>query len=157
MKRTVRIFVIATVLVATCAATFAQQKGTQRSNRQQRITREQLAEVEAKHIARELAFSDTATEKFVATYCSCQNEIWALEPHRRTSGNGTSEQESEDRIKQRFAMSEKILGIRQKYYKEYSKFLSQAQIAKVYEQERKLMNRHAKHGFKKQVNKKRNS
>ena len=57
-----------------------------------------------------------------------------------------SEQDNEERIKQRFAMSEKLLNIRQKYYKEYSKFLTQAQIEKVYEQEHKMMNRLAKRG-----------
>ena len=51
---------------------------------------------------------------------------------------------NEERIKQRFARSEKILNIRQKYYKEYSKFLTQAQIEKVYKQERLLMKRYAK-------------
>ena len=48
---------------------------------------------------------------------------------------------SEARIKQRFERSEKILGIRQKYYKEYSKFLTQDQIEQVYKQER-LTRRH---------------
>ena len=67
-------------------------------------------------------------------------------PRQRHNKQGLSEQENEERIKQRFAISEKILNIRQKYYKEYSKFLTQAQIEKVYEQERKMINRLAKHG-----------
>ncbi len=154
MKRTIRTIAILTVLVALDATASAQQKNTQQSDRQQRITREQLAEVEARHIAGELAFSDIATEKFIAAYCSYRKEIWELVPHQRADKKWMSEQENEDRIKQRFAMSEQLLGIRQKYYKEYSKFLTQTQISKVYEQERKLMNRHAKKGFKKQVNKK---
>lgn len=99
-----------------------------------------------KHIANELAFSDAVTDKFVKTYCNYQKEIWALGPRQRPSKQGMSEQENEERIKQRFAMSEKILNIRQKYYKEYSKFLTQTQIEKVYEQERKMMNRLAKRG-----------
>ncbi len=141
-----RNFVVAIIMIASCATVFAQQSTPQRPNQKQRISREQLAEVQAKHIAGELAFSDDVTEKFVKTYCDCQKEIWALGPRHRPDKQGTSEQENEDRIKQRFAMSEKILNIRQKYYKEYSKFLTQAQVEKVYEQERKMMGRLAKRG-----------
>lgn len=74
----------------------------------------------------------------------------------RPNKQGTSEQDNEDRIKQRFAMSEKILDIRQKYYKEYSKFLTQTQIEKVYEQERRMMNRLAKRRHMKPAQKQRN-
>mgnify|MGYP004525248931 CR=1 FL=1 len=146
MKYMIRTFVIAVMMIASCATVFAQQNTPQRPNQKQRISREQLAEVQAKHIANELAFSDAVTEKFVKTYCNYQKEIWALGPRQRPNKQGASEQENEERIKQRFAMSEKILNIRQKYYKEYPKFLTQAQIEKVYEQERKMMSRLAKRG-----------
>ena len=141
MKHIIRTFVIAIMMIASCATVFAQQ-----NTQKQRMSREQLAEVQAKHIAGELAFSDAVTEKFVKTFCDCQKEIWALGPRPRPSKQGMSEQENEEHIKQRFAMSGKILNIRQKYYKEYSKFLTQAQIEKVYEQERKMMNRLANRG-----------
>ena len=141
MKHIIRTFVIAIMMIASCTTVFAQP-----NTQKQRMSREQLAEVQAKHIAGELAFSDAVTEKFVKTFCDCQKEIWALGPRPRPDKQGMSEQENEERIKQRFAMSEKILNIRQKYYKEYSKFLTQAQIEKVYEQERKMMNRLANRG-----------
>ena len=141
MKHIIRTFVIAIMMIASCATVFAQQ-----NTQKQRMSREQLAEVQAKHIAGELAFSDAVTGKFVKTFCDCQKEIWALGPRPRPDKQGMSEQENEELIKQRFAMSEKILNIRQKYYKEYSKFLTQTQIEKVYEQERKMMNRLANRG-----------
>lgn len=153
MTRIIKTLLMAVVMVVSCATTFAQQPNSQHPNRQQRISREQLAEIEAKHIAQELAFSDAVTEKFVTTYCNYQKEIWALGPRQRPNKQGQSEKENEERIKQRFSTSEKILSIRQKYYKEYCKFLSQTQIEKVYEQERKIINRHAKRG-QRQVNKK---
>lgn len=131
-------------MVASNVVAIAQQP-----NRQQQVSREQLAEIEAKHIAHELAFSDAVSGKFVATYCNYKKDIWALGPRLRPNRRGrASEQDNEERIKQRFAMSEKILNIRQKYYKEYSKFLTQTQIEKVYEQERMLIKRHAKRGKK---------
>lgn len=144
MTRIIRTLLIVIMMVASNVVAIAQQP-----NRQQQVSREQLAEIEAKHIAHELAFSDAVSGKFVATYCNYKKDIWALghrlRPNRR---GGASEQDNEKRIKQRFARSEKILNIRQKYYKEYSKFLTQAQIEKVYEQERMLMKRHAKRGKK---------
>ena len=42
-------------------------------------------------------------------------------------------------------MSEKILDIRQKYYKKYSQFLTQQQIQRVYEIEKNMMKRFAQH------------
>ena len=141
MKHIIRTFVIAIMMIASCTTVFAQP-----NTQKQRMSREQLAEVQAKHIAGELAFSDAVTEKFVKTFCDCQKEIWALGPRPRPGKQGMSEQENEERIKQRFAMSEKILNIRQKYYKEYSKFLTQTQIEKVYEQESKMMKRLANRG-----------
>lgn len=146
MKSNVRTFVVAIIMIATCATAFAQQNTTQRTGQKQRMSREQLAEVQAKHIANGLAFSDAVTEKFVKTYCDCQKEIWAIGPRKRPNKQNASEQENEERIKQRFATSEKVLEIRRKYYKEYSKFLTQSQIEKVYEQEHKIMNRLAKRG-----------
>ena len=153
MKHIIRTLVIAITMTASCAAVFAQGTPSRNPGRKQRISREQLAEVQAKHIAGELAFSDAVTEKFVKTYSDCQKEIWALGPRLRSNKHGMSEQENEERIKQRFAMSEKILNIRKKYYKEYSKFLTQTQIEKVYEQERKMMNRLAKKGQKRSTQK----
>ncbi len=157
MKYLIRTVVIAIMMIASCVTISAQQNKPHRPNQKQQMSREQLAEVQAKHIAQELAFSDAVTERFVKTYCNYQKEIWALGPRKRPNKQGASEQENEERIKERFAMSEKILNIRQKYYKEYSKFLTQSQIEKVYEQERKMMNRLSKRGPKKHAAKPRKS
>ena len=151
MKYIIKAFVLAIMVVASCATVLAQ-----RPTQKQRISREQLAETQAKYIANELAFSDDVTEKFVKTYCDYQKEIWALGPRRHhPNKRGLSEQESEEEIKQRFAISEKILDIRKKYYNEYSKFLTQKQITKVYEQENKMRNRFAKRGQKRLAHKQR--
>ena len=140
------------MMIASCATILAQ-----RPTQKQRISREQLAETQARYIANELAFSDEVAEKFIQTYCSYQKEIWALGPRQRHGKRGMTEQESEEEIKQRFATSEKILNIRKKYYIEYSKFLTQKQIAKVYEQENKMRTRLAKRGQKRLAPKQRKS
>lgn len=98
---------------------------------QQRMSREQLAETQAKYIARELAFDDNLSSQFVTTYCECQKEIWALGPR---SGKDCSMQE-------RFDRSQKLLDIRQKYYRLYSRFLTDRQIENVYKLERRMKHR----------------
>ena len=97
----------------------------------QRMSREQLAETQAKYIARELAFDDNLSSQFVTTYCECQKEVWALGPR---SGKDCSMQE-------RFDRSQKLLDLRQKYYRLYSRFLTDRQIENVYKLERRMMHR----------------
>ena len=70
---------------------------------------------------------------------------------RKSSGINSSsatEQESEEEIKAKFERSQKILDIRKKYYSEYSKFLTQKQIQRVYEIEKDIMKRLSKHAGK---------
>ncbi len=149
MKSIIKALAVAVVAMASCTALFAQKSDQQRPDKGQRMSREQLAEVQAKHIASELDFSDDVTEQFVKTYCDYQKEVWALGPRPGRPDKDKrelSEQENEKRIKERFARSEQILSIRKKYYEEYSKFLTQSQIEQVYEQEHKVMERLSRHG-----------
>lgn len=141
MKRTIRIFVLAIAMVLYSATTFAQNE-----NSKQRLTREQLAEAQAGKIAKQLAFDDETTAKFVATYCDCQKEIWALGPRPRHQKEKMTDAETGKAMKERFANSQKLLDIREKYYEKYSKFLSQSQIQRVYEMERQMMKRFADRG-----------
>ena len=137
---------VALMMIATCTVAFAQPQG-----KKQRMSREQLAEVQAHHIAEQLAFSDDVTAKFVSVFCQQQQEIWALAP-RLVRKSATTD---EEQIQQRFDRSEKILAIRKKNYKENSQFLTQAQIKKVYEIERQTMKRFAKKA-KRQAQKRQN-
>ena len=113
-----------------------------------RLTRAQLSERQAKYIASELALDDETTARFINTYTQCQKEIWALGSRPRRDDNNNEEQIGQN-IKKRFEMSEKILDIRQKYYKEYSKFLTQEQIQRVYKIEKNMMKRFAQRKGKK--------
>jgi len=146
MKRLASMMAIAIALLACSANVTAQDKGKNK----QRMSREQLAEAQAKHIAHELAFDDATTAKFTETFCNCQKEIWALGPRQKPKKQADmTEAESEQAIKSRFEHSQKILTIREKYYKEYSKFLTQKQIQRVYDLEQKSMKRLAKRDHQK--------
>ena len=97
---------------------------------------------QARHIAQQLAFDDETTAKFVDTYSRCQKEVWSLAPRKRVGkGASKTDRETEEAIEERFDRSQKLLDIRKKYYKEYSKFLTPKQIQRVYSIEKNMMKR----------------
>jgi len=136
MKRNALILIMLTIFSIMAVA---------QNSEKPRMSREKLAEKQALYIAHEIALDDASTIKFVAAYCACQKEVWALGP--RVKGNKDTEMteaEAEQLIQARFERSQKILSIREKYYKEYSKFLTAKQIERVYEIEQQLMHRLSK-------------
>ena len=132
MKNLLKINIMAVLVLVFCTMATAQ-------DHQQRMSRERLAEKQAKHIAHELAFDETTTQKFIESYCAYQQEVWALKPRHKSEP--TNDEEAEQAIKERFERSQQILDLREKYYEEYSGFLTQKQIQRVYELERQAMNR----------------
>lgn len=143
MKKIFNVMMLVIAMTMFTVNSFAQAP-----NKKQRLTREQLSEKQAKYIASDLALDDETTARFINTYTQCQKEIWALGSRPRRDDNNNEEQIGQN-IKKRFEMSEKILDIRQKYYKEYSKFLTQKQIQRVYKIEKNMMKRFAQRKGKK--------
>ena len=137
MKNIIRLLLLAVTLTVFSVAVSAQ------SNKQ-RLTREQLAEVQAKHIAKEMAMDDATSRRFIETFCQFQRDIWALGPRPKQPHRTMTDEETEQALKSRFAHSRKILDLRQKYYGIYSEFLTQKQIQRVYELERQMMERLSK-------------
>lgn len=135
MKSIFRILLLTMAMTTFCVSTYAQKDS------RQRMTREQLAEIQAKYIAKEMAMDDAIAEQFIETFCRFQKEIWALGPRPKRETSDSTDAETEQALKERFAHSQKILDIRKKYYVEYGKFLTQKQIERVYKLERDMMNR----------------
>ena len=140
MKNLLKINLMAVLMLAFFTMGTAQDK-------QQRMSREQLAEKQAKHIALELSFDEATTQQFVETFSAYQQEVWALGPKHKDEP--TNDEEAEQAIKERFERSQQILDIRQKYYGEYKKFLTPLQIQQVYKMERQVgdhLKQHRGHG-----------
>lgn len=140
------------ILIVTClflmAGSWSQAMAQHDENRH--MKREQLAEAQAKHIAKGLGLDDDKTKRFVETFCECQKSMWALgakyrRAHDAKQARELTEEEIKAEFKQRFAQSRSVIDIREKYYKEYSRFLTQKQIKKMYELERQSMDRIMKH------------
>lgn len=144
MKTIMKLWLVAALMLMGTATISAQ------NNKRQRLTREELADKQARHIAQTMAFDDATTKQFVETYTACQKEIWALGPRmndarKQANAQQQTEAEAKEDIALQFERSEKLLQIRQKYYAEYSKFLTQNQIKRVYVLERRMMKRLANH------------
>lgn len=144
MKKLVfRLFVVMCMMTFSSTIITAQntKPGVQKTERQ-RMTREQLAETQARHICNELALDDKTSSKFTTEYCNYMKELWAIGPRvgKRQQGEMTDAQ-AEAKTKQDFERSQKILDLRTKYYKRYSTFLTQRQIQRVYEIEKQMRNR----------------
>lgn len=108
-----------------------------------RPSREQLAELQARHIAGSLALDDATAKKFVDAYRDYQQEVWnsGTSMKKRVVAQSLTDAEIEKNIKERFAHSRKLLDIREKYYDVYRGFLSPKQIQRVYELEKQVMKR----------------
>lgn len=141
MKNIIRLLLLVVSLTAFSGAVSAQ-------NRKQRLTREQLAEVQAKHIAKEMAMDKATSQRFIKTFCQFQRDIWALGPRPKQPNDQMTDEETGQALKARFAHSRKILDLRQKYYAIYSEFLTQKQIQRVYELERQMVERLSKRSRK---------
>ena len=141
MKNIIRLLLLVVTFTAFSFTAMAQNYG--KANKQ-RLTREQLAEVQARHIAKDLAFDEATSKRFIKTYCNYQQEVWALGPRVKPQRGKQSDGQTEQTLKDRFAHSQKILELRKKYYGVYSEFLTQVQIERVYQLERQMMLRLAK-------------
>lgn len=137
MKNIIRLMLLAVALTALSGAASAQ-------GNKQRLTREQLAEVQAKHIAQEMAMDEATSQRFIETFRQFQRDIWALGPRPKHPNDQMTEEETGQALKGRLIHSRKILDLRQKYYTIYSEFLTQKQIRHVYELERQMMERLSK-------------
>lgn len=136
------IMVMCMMTVSSTIVTAQTSKPAIQKTERQRMTREQLAETQARHIANQLALNDETSEKFTMEYCSYMKELWAIGPRagKKQQGEMTDAQ-AEAKTKQDFERSQKILDLRTKYYKRYSNFLTQRQIQRVYEIEKQMRNR----------------
>ena len=137
MKATSKIIIALAMVFSTMSI--------QAQDNNQRMTREQMTEKQAKYIAAELNLSSSVYDRFVTTYLNYKKEIWGIAPSKdKKKGQkkaSETEEEAAEKMRQRFECSQKTLDIRNKYYKEFSKFLTQRQIEQMYDKERKMMQR----------------
>lgn len=128
--------VLATVcLLLTCSLTARAD-----DNRKQRPTHEQIVECQCKDIVSDLKLDDAKAKSFTDTYKSYQDELKAARDKygkRNKKRSEMTDDEIEQDILNRFAMSKQIINVREKYYKKFRKILTPRQIQQMYEREKK--------------------
>lgn len=139
-KLVLRLIMVMCMMTVSSTLVNAQiaKPGFQKTERQ-RMTREQLAQRQARHICNELALDEEKSTKFCNEYCNYMKELWAIgQKVGKKQRTDMTDAQAETQNKQDFERSQKILDLRQKYYKRYSTFLTQRQIQRVYEIEKQM-------------------
>ena len=139
-KLVLRLIMVMCMMTVSSTLVNAQiaKPGFQKTERQ-RMTCEQLAQTQARHICNELALDEEKSTKFCNEYCNYMKELWAIGPKvGKKQRTDMTDAQAETQNKQDFERSQKILDLRQKYYKRYSTFLTQRQIQRVYEIEKQM-------------------
>lgn len=139
MKK-IHFLLLAAAALFTATATQAQTSApSARSAAQQHKTPEQLAVMQARHIATELAFDEETSRQFTEAYCRHQKELRELKARPLVKNDKEQTEESiRESILAQFDQSRKIIDLREKFYEEYSRFLTQRQIRRVYAIEREM-------------------
>ena len=127
-----------------CAQVMNAQVNEQKAPRK-RMTTEQMTELRINRMMNELALDDATAEKFKVTYRKYMEDMAKLRHscpvmNRKQAGdqkaNRRTDAEVDKAIQARFDMSRKNLDLREKYYKEFRKFLSPRQVEKIYFKEK---------------------
>lgn len=141
MKTFLKIWIAA--VIALMPATTMAQENNGRQGHPDRAQREAFGNAQASEIAKKLDLNEEQTGKFTETYLNCQKEMWSLRKHdhKRVNPSEMTEEQAKAENQDRLESQQKFLDLRKKYYKEYSKFLTQKQIMQVNEIEKKMMDR----------------
>lgn len=137
------------MIASTCMAMMQQQQPGDcckaSEGQRKRPNMEQLTKMQASRISQSLGLDDKTSQKFIETFCQCRKEMGATRTHHQKKKRAEmTDAEVDKAIKADFAQGRKLLDIREKYYKAYSKFLTPKQIQRVYDMERQDMQRFAK-------------
>lgn len=132
-------------------------QNNENKQRKQRPNPEQLVKIQTDHMVKALMLDDAVAAKFTPVYERYLNELreCRMMNHRprvkKDAAQGTeansagavdaqkpqmTDAEIAKQIKDQFAQSRKMLDIREKYYNDFSKILSQKQIMRIYQMEK---------------------
>ena len=138
MKTLVKLFVIA-MLAVIPATTVAQNKKQPDPEK-----REAFAKAQATEIAKKLELNEDLTKKFTDTYLEYQKQMWAVGRigfNKRPKFEDMTAEQAKEENKARLDHQRKALDIRSEYYEKYSKFLTQKQILRANELEKRMFDR----------------
>lgn len=111
--------------------------------------RTEFAKTQAKEIAKELDLNESDAARFTTVYLNYQNEMWKIRPknHPRKGikADNITEQQAQEFNREWLRHQKDFCDVKEKYYNECCKFLSQRQIFKANDLERKAFERMMQH------------
>lgn len=144
---------LAALLMGSQMTLSAQNK--ENKEKKQRPTQEQLLQMQTNQMVKTLMLDDATAAKFTPVYekylkelreCRMMNRKPRMEKGKAQGTEANAKKEASKptmtdteiatMLKNQFTQSRKMLDIREKYYNEFSKILSQKQIMKIYQQEK---------------------
>lgn len=141
------------VLMGTQVMNAQKEQGNERKHGRERLTMEQIADMQATKIVEDLGLDDKTATKFTDVYKKYMKELYDVRKeffkdfkkpggmekgkdgakvHKRIQP--PTDAEVDKMMRYRFKQSRKMIDIREKYYDEFRKFLSPKQVQKVYDQ-----------------------
>ena len=146
------IYVIMAVLLMGSQMTLSAQN-TDNKQKKQRPTPEQMVQMQTKQIVNTLMLDDATAAKFTPVYekylkelreCRMMTHKASTDANAKKERPSMTDDEIATMLRNQFTQSRKMLDIREKYYNEFSKILSQKQILKIYQQEKMNANKFRK-------------
>lgn len=153
------IYVILAVLLMGSQMTLSAQN-TDNKEKKQRPTPQQMVQMQTNQMVKILMLDDATAAKFTPVYEKYLKELRECREMNHKSRTAKAKQGTDANAKQerpsmtddeiatmlrnQFTQSRKMLDVREKYYNEFSKILSQKQILKIYQQEKMNANKFKK-------------
>ncbi len=115
-------------LFASTVTLFAQDNTKVKKDRP---TKEERVEMMTKRMSSELMLSDSQNEKFAPLYKKYLDEMQSLRPSEVQMGTNMDDKQRDKMIRDGFAHQRKMIDLKEKYYNEFSKFLTPSQAQKI--------------------------
>ena len=125
------VIILAAALALLPPAANAQNK-KDRGDRPERPSKEEMIQMQSRRMAESLQLEESQTEKFTQLYTAFKNEIREAGKDSVKPSPELSDEEMEAAILSGFALSRKILDIREAYYPKFREILSVRQTQKMY-------------------------
>ncbi len=131
-------------LMAILFAVGAMAQPPQKGERGERPSPQEMLQRRCQHLIQKMGLEQEAAAKFEPIYRRYQQEMMQIHRqygrkhfhHRGQETTPPTDEQIEERMLNRFALSRAILEVRERYYKEFRTVLSPRQVQHIYDQER---------------------
>lgn len=152
-------YAVLAVLLMGSQMTLSAQDAKVDKERKQRPTQEEMTKMRTEQMVKTLMLDDATAAKFTPMYGKYLQETRECLMMTRKSGDkkaktadtdakekrpSMTDEEIATMLRNQFAQSRKMLDVREKYYNEFSKILTQKQILRIYQQEKMNANKFKK-------------